>query len=540
MDPGPPPDRAVTRSEREASQRGDGTYDDGERTDGWTNVTTGLGTSRDKTEGGFYRPGRFLSDQQIVDLYNYDGLSARIVDAYPREEMRLGFGIKGITPSNKTELDRYLLKFNLVEHVVNGRRWGRALGGAVSWVLVDDGLDVSEPLDEDRIRSVLGLRVIDKRWCIPQTYYVDGPNVGDPEIYRIQEPHPGGVGPTIGYVHESRLIRWPGEPCDTLEQIRRRGWEMSVLVRPYESLRAAGETWKAIELIVTDANQGIYKVKSLYTKIAGDITQGEMTEGNPSGGGAFLKRVQILDKVKSVFRAIVLDLDDEDYTRQAQTFTGLPDLSDRAWLRVSADSKIPVMILTGQSPAGLSSTGNTTIQWYYNEAEANRKIIDEPRILRILRILLSAQDAPEIDFDDADTEAMGAEDVKPIDKLGIVWLPLWAPTAVELATIRLNRAQEATAYVTAQVFLPEEIALSLPEDWYTFDRDMRKQSLEADAEALLNQKNEAKLAQGAAAIAGAKATADDPTGAKAAAQQPPGKPGATPNKPGRVPPATKK
>lgn len=504
------------------ADRHDGTYDDGDRQDGWTNVTTGLGTSRDKTEGGFFKAGRWLADQNIADLYNYDDLSARIVDAYPREEMRLGFGLKGITPANKTEFDRYLKRFNLVEQVVDGRRWGRCFGGAVTWIMVDDGLDPSEPLDTDKIKTVLGLRTIDKRWVIPQDYYTDGPDVGDPEIYRIQEPHSGGVGSTIGYIHETRLIRWPGEPTETLERIRRRGWDMSVLVRPYEALRQAGETWKAIELLVVDANQGIYKVKDLYAKIAGDASQGETTDADPSGGGNFLKRVRIMDRVKSVFRAIVLDMDQEDYTRQTQSFTGLPDLSDKAWLRISAAAKIPVMILTGQSPAGLSATGNTTIQWYYNEAECNRTQIDEPRLLELLKILLSADDAPEITVDATDVDDK-SQDGDPLDKLGIVWLPLWAPTATELQTIRLQRAQEISAYVTAQVLLPEEGALSLPEDWFPeMDRDLRKTSLEADAEALLSQRNEVKLAAGDAAIKAAK-NPPPPAGLPAAGKKPPPK-----------------
>lgn len=533
------PDRAVTASE----SRGDGTYDANpeRRVDGWVNVTTGLGTSRDKTSGGFFQAGRFLTDQNIADLYNFDDLAQRIVDGYPREEFRLGFGYKGITPKNTTELERYLRKFKIVQHCTRARGQGRAFGGSVTWTLVDDGLDTSEPLDLARIRSVLGLRVIDRRWVIPETYYTDGAQVGEPETYRIQEPHPGGVVTTIGIIHESRLIRWPGAETDVLERNRRRGWDLSVLVRPYEALRQAGETWKAIELLVVDGNQGIYKVSNLYSKIANDPGSGAATPGDPTGGSAFLKRVQILDKLKSVFRAIVLDKDEEEYERQVSGVTpGLAELSDRAWVRVAAAGHYPVMILTGQAPSGLGASGNTTIQWYYNEAEANRTQIDEPNLICILRVLLSAQDAPEIDTDATDAEAEAGTDV--LDKLGIVWLPLWAPTATELADIRLKRMQEATGYVTAQVLLPEEALLSLPEDWYPgVDRDLRKQSLEADAEALLAQKNAAALAQGEASIAGAKAAkglAENPPkpgeDSEADPKAPPGK--ATPPASGKKPP----
>jgi len=517
------------------------------RTDGWVNNLTGLGTDRDKTRGGYFCEGRWLTDPELSNLYTYDDLSGTIVDTFPQEEFRLGFGLKGLEPENATEVDRYLRKFNIVQNFLDARIWGRLYGGAVIWIMTTDGAEPEEALDLASIKTVLGLKVIDRRWCIPIHYYTDGPQTGMPDLYRIQEPHPGGVGATLGVVHESRLIRFGGERTETINKIKRLGWDMSVLVKPFEALRASGETWKAIELLVSDANQGVYKVSRLYEKIAGDLAQGDPSDGNPTGGGSFLKRVQIMDRVKSVFRAIVLDKDEEDYTRQTQTFTGLPDLSDRAWGRVAAASKIPVPILRGENPAGLNATGTMQLTWFWAKVDQNRTQIDEPLLLAAIKILLSAQDAPAVKLDDADDGATepDADDAEtdpiktdsdllanipgaslritpganadledsPIDKIGIVWPPLWAPTATELADIRLKRAQEAQVWIIAQALLPEEAILSVPEDWWTFDRDMRKQSLKEDAATMLKQKNTAKLAQGEASIAGAvaaKKTAENP------------------------------
>ena len=221
------------------------------RTDGWVNTLTGLGTDRDKTRGGFFCEGRYLVDLELSTLYTYDDLAATIVDTYPQEEFRLGFGLKGLDPDNATEVDRYLKKFDLTCNFLEARIWGRLYGGSVIWISVVDGLDPQEPLDPESIKTVLGLRVIDRRWCIPYHYYQDGPRTGQPDLYRIQEPHPGGTGATLGYVHESRVIRFPGERTETIQKIKRLGWDMSVLVKPFEALRQAGETWKAIELLVT-------------------------------------------------------------------------------------------------------------------------------------------------------------------------------------------------------------------------------------------------------------------------------------------------
>jgi phage-related protein (TIGR01555 family) len=481
-----------------------------ERADGWTNVTTGLGTSRDKTMGGFFAEACQLTDPQLRALFNFDDLASKVIDVYPKEEFRLGFGLTGLDPKTTEQVDRYLKKFELVENALNARIFGRLFGGAAIWPLVDDGKDPSEELDLEAIKSVLGMRVIERPWLVPFQFYPDGPKVGQTMVYRIQEPHAGGTATTIGFIHETRLVIFPGERTDSMTKIRLRGWDLSALQKPYEALRSSGETWKAIELLVTDANQGIYKVSQLFSKVAGDTSQTEPTEGNPTGGGSFLKRVQVMDRIKSVFRAIVLDKDEEDYERLESTFTGLADLSDRAWRRVASAADLPVPLLQGENPAGLNNSGSMQLQWFWAKTRQNQTQIDEPRLLKVIRICLSAQDAPTIDVDTKDTESDkdGAE-VDVLDKIGICWLPLWAPTAAELADIQLKTAQACQIWIAAQAMLPEEAILSVPKEWYpAVERTMREQSLEEDLETILKQKQEATKAGLEAQTAGHKAATE--------------------------------
>jgi phage-related protein (TIGR01555 family) len=369
-------------------------------------------------------------------------------------------------------------------------------GGAAVWAMLDDGLDPIEPLDLEAIKSVLGLRVIERPWLVAASAYPDGPKVGEPMVYRVQEPHGMGTPSTIGYIHESRLIRFPGERTDSLTRAKLRGWDMSCLVKPHEALRQSGETWKAIELLVVDSNQGIYKVSNLFEKIAGDPTQGEPSDGNPTGGGSFLKRVQVMDRIKSVFRAIVLDKDEEDYTRIQSTFTGLSDLSDRAWRRVASAADIPVPLLQGENPAGLNNSGTMQLQWFWSKTRQYQTQIDQPALLQLLKILLSADDAPSIVADNKDVESEAdGEDVDPLDKIGIVWADLWAPTAAELADIQLKQAQACQIWITVQGMLPEEAILSMPKGWYpAVDREMREESLKEDRETMLAAQQAARLA----------------------------------------------
>jgi len=488
-----------------------------QRVDGWANAVTGFGTRRDKTTHTHFEPSMLLADQELSNLYTFDDLAARVVDAYPREEWRLGFGLKGIAPDSVNDCAKYFRRFDVVGVCLAARIWGRLYGGCAIWAIVDDGLTPDQPLNRDAIRTVHGLRVIDRRFLYPATWYTaqriadEGlpmAKLGMPETYRVFVPTAGGGEAIIGIIHESRLVRFPGERTEHLQKVRRLDWDLSVLQKAHDALSQTGDTWRAINILVQDANQGVYKIQNLYDMVSDDVAQGDASGGDPTGGGALLKRASIMDQLRSTLRAIVLDKDKEDFARTPTTFTGLPELSDRGWNRLAACSEIPVPVLTGQAPAGLNATGDAVMQWWFAKVDANRTQIDEPALLDLLGILLSAQDAPELALPeepgkgrkDATAES-GSEKADPLDAIGIVWLPLWAPTAKELSEIRLARAQEAQIYITQQVLLPEEVALGMPEDWWSFRRDWREDSLEQEGADMLDQQREAKLNPPAPVIA---------------------------------------
>lgn len=486
------------------------------RLDGWVNQMTGYGTSRDKTTAARFCQGVELTDFDLSNLWRFDGLAGRIVDVWPREEMRLGFGIKGLSAECVSDVDRYLKPFDLVGKVTHGRIWGRLYGGCALWTMLDDGLDPSEPIDLTRIKTVLGIRVIDRRWLTPADYYDDGPKLGIVSIWRVTQPTAGGKGQVIGYIHETRVVTFPGALTDELEKIRKLSWDDSVLTKPYAALRAAGQVWAAIDALVADANQAVMSVEGLYEMIASDPDSTDPSTNNPTGGATLLKRASLMDQMRSAGRMIVLDKERETFERKSTSFAGLPELNNAQWTRVSADSEIPVAILTGQSPAGLNATGDTTFQRFFAVADSNRTQIDEPIILCLLRILLSAQDAPELvaEAKEADKSNTGKKTkADPIDEIGLVWLPLWAPTAAELADIRLKRAQEAKIWIVdIQGLLPEEGILSVPREWWTFDREMREQVLEDDAENMVKQRAEQQLAPPPVPVVpGAPGSVADPT-----------------------------
>ena len=422
--------------------------------DSWSNLATGFGTSRDKSAQTYFCFDTPLSNFELAGLYTFDDIAGKIVDASPREEFREPFGLKGFDPEKTSAVTQYLEPFNLGAVCTEGRIWGRCFGGCATYIKVEDGLDPIEPLDLTRIQSVTALDTIDMRYLNPHRYYTDGPKAGQVVVYAVQTlTGNGSASRTIGYVHETRLVMWPGARTEMQAKIQRNLWDYSVLQKPYNALKSAGNTWKAIEALTVDANQAVYKIKDLWRMIVADPLQGQdsQTGNGPSGG--LLKRIQFMDHVRSAMRAIVLDAEGEDFTRTTTSFAGLPDLSDKAWLRVAAAADMPVTILTGQSPAGLQATGASDLRWWNGKVSSEQQQIDEPRIKQILRILFAAKTAPKLDAGE-------------LASIAVVWVPLWAPTSVELEEMKLKAIQGAQILIQEQVLTPEEWLLSSPPDWF--------------------------------------------------------------------------
>jgi hypothetical protein len=58
--------------------------------DGWLNLATGLGTSRDKSTLTDFEAGLILSDQQCSDLFHHDTICTIGATAYPEDALRRG------------------------------------------------------------------------------------------------------------------------------------------------------------------------------------------------------------------------------------------------------------------------------------------------------------------------------------------------------------------------------------------------------------------------------------------------------------------
>ncbi len=476
----------------------------GDRADGFVNLTTGLGqASRDKSLQAFFEQSPNLTDEELEDLWGDSDLVRTIIEAPIDDAFRKPIEITvsadaeveddedfedpsdssqtrgdsvdtgpGLDDEVTAGLMKQLRALGAFEKMKEAAIWGRHFGGGVVFVGALDGKDVAEPLDEDAIDAVGFLNVFDKRGLRPATFFTDPlkPNFGDVMHYEIQPTFVGnGVTPTEQTnkrIHSSRLIVFPG----VLTTARRKNtnylWDLSVMQSIMPVFRQFSTGFDSVGHLMQDAAQGVFKLKDFIAMLT-------------SNNGAELStRLALMDMTRSSSRALVLDADTEEFHREAYSFAGVKDVLEMFMLRLSAAARMPVTRLFSQAPSGLSATGESDMQTWYERVEAWQTHTLKPRLERLVCLLLKAKNGP-------------SEGVEPATWT-VKFTPLKQMTEIETATLRKTVAEADAIYVAAQVVTAEEVAINRfrPEGWSAdtvVDLELRKEISDIDAEAAIEK-----------------------------------------------------
>jgi len=441
------------------------------RSDNWQNVFTGLGTARDKTQYGKFVSLSDIPDHELTGLYHQNDTAKRIVNLKPQEMLRQGYTINVRDDTEATSaIGQRLRDLHANTRLVDAMIWGRLYGGSAIIMGADDGRAANEPLDENAIRSIRFLHVVDRRSLQPATYYKDPLNdefFGQPELYHVIPLDGSASNMTI---HRSRMLLFGGAHTSAEEKLRLGGWDHSILTAIYGALRQFDNVWQASEQLMSDASQAVFKVQGLMSMIAGgqkDVLQ---------------TRMQLVDMSRSVARALLLDAEGgEEFERTSSNFTDAQNMLDKFMLRLASAAEMPVTILMGRSPAGENATGESDFRAWYDTIRTAQENDLEPRLSRLVTLLMLSKDGPtggivpetwEIRFD-----------------------PLWQATPEEQATIEKITAEKDKIYLETGVLLPEEVALSRfrSEGWNAetqIDRNVRETLLEIELETLADPEEE--------------------------------------------------
>ncbi|MCW6510978.1 anti-CBASS protein Acb1 family protein [Lichenifustis flavocetrariae] len=159
-------------------------------------------------------------------------------------------------------------------------------------------------------------------------------------------------------------------------------WSDSVLTALYDAIHAVALTTTGATSLMHEAKVDVVTVPDLSEHLSNAATTAQLSA-----------RFGYAATMKSLNNLLLLG-DGETWTRQGIDFAGLPEMV-RTFLQVAAGAAdIPVTRLLGQSPAGLSSTGDHDIRNYYDMIAARQEIELRPQLERLDRLLMARPASP--------------------------------------------------------------------------------------------------------------------------------------------------
>ncbi|MGJ0397423.1 MAG: DUF1073 domain-containing protein [Methylocystis sp.] len=395
--------------------------------DSLANLAASLGAGKDKLAGDsfFIAP---LSREQLDAMYRGDWLARKIVDIVPydmiREWREWAGDAKAVDRAEAVEK-----KFRYPKVVQRALTIGRLYGGAA--IVIGTKEEKPEALAEELVAEdvkegdIRFLHVVNRWQITPFDLIRDtlDPYFGEPSKYHVASATRGTIE-----LHPSRVVRFLGnELPDPIDRPATdgQGWGDSLLQTVYDAVHAVSLSATGIATLVHEAKTDVINVPGLSEHLATQATTDQLT-----------KRFSYASMMKSINNMLLLG-DGEEWNRHQINFTGLPDVL-RLFLQIAAGAAdIPVTRLLGQSPAGLSSTGESDTRNYYDMLSSRQEVDLRPQLERLDEILIrSAGVAP--------------------DAVSFEFRPLWQMTEAEKAELRLKKAQATAVYAT-NALLPEPV-----------------------------------------------------------------------------------
>ncbi len=356
------------------------------RTDGWVNVLTGLGTTaRDKNTSSqlsWNRINRSLAE----NLFSADDIGGKIAKMIPGDGTREGVtwqvsGDVDNESSNKiiSMLDSEFERLQVWEKFNWAWSLARAYGGSIIYMSIDDGEEPDKPLVAERIREIKSLYVID-RWDLDINSGdvisdLSSPDFGTPKFYNYVSASGGFIK-----IHKSRVIRFDGEKLPSRLFVKNGYWHDSIYQKLSEAIRNYSTGHGNLATILQEVNQPVFKIDGLHDAIAQDEDD------------LVLKRLQIVNNLRSTLRAVCLDKED-DFSFMQTALGGVSDLMRIITNRLVSASDIPHTRLLGESPgASLGEQGKSEKIDYFDSVKILQESELRDPINKIKEIILNQVD----------------------------------------------------------------------------------------------------------------------------------------------------
>lgn len=375
-------------------------------------LISGMGTEKDKLATATFVQ-NYLSQQEADAAFRSDWMARKIVTIPPYDATREWRAWQG-DADDITALEDAERTLGVQRKTMSALIKDRLYGGGALILGVNQGRNEDELIYENIKQGDLKFVHAVSRYDFsagPMIRDIGSPYFGEPEYY--ERGNAGETGSdkiaTGTRFHPSRVVRFVTiERQDAFSASE--CWGDSILQSTADAIKTAGLISNSSGQLVAEAKVDIIRIPGLSDNMASAAYEQKMT-----------KRFALANMVKGVYSMLLLDKE-EEWERQNATFTGLPDMMQMALLMASGAGDIPSTRFLGQSPAGLTNSGDGDLRNYYDNVGTVQKIEITPKLSRLDNVLIPS--------------ALG----KHPEELFYMWNPLWQMTPKEKAEVDKSKA----------------------------------------------------------------------------------------------------
>lgn len=322
---------------------------------------------------------RMADDWELTNVYK-NALARRIVTAPIDDSVKNWLKIKGDTDD---KILQWMEEIDVEGAFVEAGYWDRLYGRSCIFIMADDGGSADEPINLNKLDSIKGLVVYDKRSIIEDQSGLiinDDPNdsnFGKTEYYTISPLNGNSF-----VVHHSRLLMFNGEILPKLERIQNNGAGLSCLNGVLKAIRRNDTAHARALDIIERISQAVMKLRGMS-----ELLQSE------EGTNQVKRRLDLIDMARNLLNTIAIDTDD-DFAIHNMSVAGVKEIIEEFQQELSGMTSIPVTILFGRSPAGMNATGSADFENYYNLVRRYQRTKQKPALEKLIKLIQHCKNGP--------------------------------------------------------------------------------------------------------------------------------------------------
>lgn len=386
-----------------------------------------------------------LTYQQKEDLYEGSWLCRRICDAYPSEgtrqwtELTLGSDSK---QKMLADFQKYEEKLAPAEAFNQAQTWANIYRGAAIVLHVDDGQSYENPINRDKINSIVEIEVLDPLDIRPNIS--EGFNPLKPDYYELtgiktlsMQSQKQLTNTGIPKFHPDRVIRFDGFNLPARSMRRNENWGGSILDNIWTAFSRYESGNNAIAGMLSDYNVFVYALKGLSNLIASSDDKSLVTLRN---------RLRTLRLTMSNMKGLVIDADGEKAEFVSRNLSGVSDAIAHLKEDLIGASGLPHTAVFGDSAGGLGSTGESEEATWAKMVNQFQEKSFRKKVRYLYELMWLAKDGP----------SKG----KIPDDWNFTFKPLTQESEETKIANRSSQSQTDNTYVSMGVLLKDEVRAS--------------------------------------------------------------------------------